>query len=129
MGLLDGFDNGCGMGCGGLAGLGAATLTPAEAQYCIITSAGEKVCDYGGADANTPPNPCDDTSLWAVKKGQDGKCYNYCIADITQQHSIDDSNCAIGAPARTGKIQPKTLDTNIMLIGGFVLAAFVLSNR
>ena len=73
LGLLDGFESGCGCGDLALGGLGATEYGDTEYED---TGSGE-----GGTRPTTTGNPCDDTSLWAIKKGVDGKCWNYCVAE------------------------------------------------
>lgn len=107
MGLgLEGFDSGC--GCGSLG----------------ATEYGNQGSGEGAAPP-APGSPCDDTSVWALRLGADGKCWNYCTLDISKQYEADASACAIGKNT-TGKVQPKTLDMNTMLIIGIGVAAFIL---
>jgi hypothetical protein len=133
MGLLEGFETG-GCGCGSLAGLASVR----SLVHGGIGGLGvAETSDQGSGEGQTPGttgtvnavNACSDTSLWAVKKGQDGKCYQYCAADITQQFEIDSSYCAIGSPAVTTKLPAKsgTGDLNYLLIGGIALAALFLA--
>ena len=112
---LRGFDGGC--GCGSLEGFGA-------------TEYGDTGSGEGETRPPNPPtgNPCDDTSLWAIKKGVDGKCWNYCVVDITQQGELDASYCAVGNNTK-GKVKPKTMDMNIMIIGGIALGAIILMRQ
>lgn len=116
LGLLDGFESGCGCGSLPCSGMGMGVVeTPGT----------------GSGEGQYQPsiNPCDDTSLWAVKKGADGRCWNYCLADLTQQVELDAATCAVGGATLTGKVTPKTMDMNMMLIAGIALGAFILTRQ
>jgi len=112
------------------------TVAPGETFVVSKNADGTCYTECGGtiigvdcpASAPTPSPICDDTSLWAVKS-VGGKCWNYCSADISQQHEVDTSFCTIGKPTATGKLTPKTMDVNIYLVGGIALAAFLLSRQ
>jgi len=97
---------------------GAKTLPPPAAKEKIrlaLVGAAKPAPD------TVSGNICDDTGLWAIEKGIDGKCWNYCTADRTQQGQIDASYCAIGKPM-TGKKITGPASLNWMLIGGIGLA-------
>ena len=99
---------------------GAKTPPPASIVTKLRTDLTAKL--PGAPVTTVSGNICDDTGLWLVKKGVNGKCYNYCSADIANtQIEIDAKFCVVGQDM-TGKKDTGLASLNWMLIGGIGLA-------
>ena len=98
---------------------GAKTTPPPSIIAKLKTDLAAK--SPGSPTTTVSGNICDDTGLWLVKKGVNGKCYNYCSADINQEVELDASFCQVGKDM-TGKKDTGFASLNWMLIGGIGLA-------